>query len=86
MYRNFRSQNFLYFLSYMDTCIAIIMYCPRLFLLITGKQQCLHYFFFGGPTCNEYLSSCKMSSLVVLQFWQYSSSTRLSGRRRRKRT
>ena len=36
--------------------------------------------FFGGPTCNEYLSLCKISSSVVLRFWQYSSSTRLSGR------
>ena len=26
-------------------------------------------------TCNEYLSSCKISSSVVLQFWQYSFST-----------
>ena len=22
----------------------------------TGKQHCLHKFFWGGPTCNEYLS------------------------------
>ena len=64
----------------MDTCIAIIMYCQRLFLLFTGKQHCLHSYFFGEPTCNEYLSSCKISSLVVLRFCQYSSSTRLSGR------
>ena len=59
----------------MDTFIAIIMYCLRLFLLFTGKQHCLHYFFFRGPTCKEYLSSCKISSSVVLWFWQYSSST-----------
>ena len=26
----------------MDACIAIIMYCQRLFLLLTGKQHCLH--------------------------------------------
>ena len=26
----------------MDTFIAIIMYCLRLFLLFTGKQHCLH--------------------------------------------
>ena len=31
----------LYFFSYMDTCIAIIMYCKRLFLLFTGKH-CFH--------------------------------------------
>ena len=54
-------------------------------MLFTGKQHCLHNFFFGGPTCNEYLSSCKISSLVVLRFWQYSSSTRLNVRRRRRR-
>ena len=51
MYINFRS---LYFSSYMDTCIAIVMYCQRLFLLFTGEQH-----FFSGDlyTCNEYLSS-----------------------------
>ena len=31
----------------MDTCIAIIMYCQRLFLLFIGKQHCLHKHFFG---------------------------------------
>ena len=36
----------LYFLSYLDTCIAIIMYCQRLFLLFTGKHYCLHKNFF----------------------------------------
>ena len=60
----------------MDTCIAIIMYCQRLFLLFTCKQHCLHKKHFGGPTCDEYLSSCKISSSVFLRFWQYSSSTR----------
>ena len=51
MYRNVRSQNFyIYFLSYMDTCIAIIMYCQRLFLLVTGQQHCLHKFFWGEET------------------------------------
>ena len=25
----------------MDTCIVIIMYCLRIFLLFTGKQHCL---------------------------------------------
>ena len=34
----------LYFFSYMDTCIAIIMYCQMQFLLFTGKN-CLHNFF-----------------------------------------
>ena len=31
----------------MDTCIVIIMYCQRLFLLFTGKQHCLRNFFSG---------------------------------------
>ena len=38
----------LYFLSYMNTCIAILMYCQRLFLLFTCKQHCLHNIFFSG--------------------------------------
>ena len=46
-------------------------------MLFTCKQHCLHKKFLGGPTCDEYLSSCKISSSVVLWFWQYSSSTRL---------
>ena len=45
---------------------TIIMYCLRLFLLFTGKQHCLHKKKFRGPTCREYLSSCKISSSVVL--------------------
>ena len=36
---------------------------------------CLHFFLGDLYTCNEYLSSCKISSSVVLRFWQYSSST-----------
>ena len=64
--------------GHMYIYIAIIMYCQMLFLLFTSKQHCLHTFFWGGPTFNEYLSSCKISSLVMLWFWQYSSSTRLS--------
>ena len=32
----------------MDTYIAIIMYCLRLFLLFTGKQHCLLKQFFRG--------------------------------------
>ena len=51
----------------MDTsCVAIIMYCQRLFLLFTGKQHCLHKKNFSGPTCNIYLSSCKISNSVLL--------------------
>ena len=45
--------------------IAIIMYCQRLFLLFTGKQHCLHKKNFGGPTCNIYLSSRKISNSVL---------------------
>ena len=53
---------------------SLIMHCQRLFLLFTGKQHCLHNFFSGGggggggrgeSTCNEYLSSCKISRSVV---------------------
>ena len=37
----------------MDTCIANIMYCQRLFLLFTGKQHCLHNFLGGDlPAMN----------------------------------
>ena len=43
----------------MDIFIPFIMYWWRLFLLFTGKQNCLHSYFFGEPTCNGYLSSCK---------------------------
>ena len=43
MYRNFRSQNlYIFLVIIMDTCIAVIMYRQRLFLLFTGKQYCLH--------------------------------------------
>ena len=41
MYRNLRSQNFYTFLH----VYCIIMYYQRLFLLFTGKQHCLQYFF-----------------------------------------
>ena len=51
MYRNFRSQNFYTFLVIMGACIAIIMYCQRLFLF-TGKQQCLHKKLFQGTYQN----------------------------------
>ena len=50
----------------METCIAIIMYCPRLFLLFTGKQNFLHKIFFRGPTCNEYLQYFKFGGFTVL--------------------
>ena len=57
-----------YFFSYMETCIAIIMYCQRLFLLFTGKQYCKKIFFFRGPTCNEYvfMQNLKFGGVMVL--------------------
>ena len=36
----------------MDTCVAIIMYCQRLFLLFTGKQHCLNFFSGDLPATN----------------------------------
>ena len=51
----------LYFLSYNYVHMyCFIMYCQRLFLLFTCRQHCLHKIFFRGPTCDEYLSSCKI--------------------------
>ena len=75
MYRNFRSQNF-YTFGHMYCYYNVL---PEAIFVVYLKQM------LGGPTCKEYLSSCKISSSVVLQFWQYSSSTRLRRRRRRKR-
>ena len=51
----------LYFLSYMDTCIAIIMYCQRLFLLLT--------FFFRGTYLQRisvFLQNFKVGGVTVL--------------------
>ena len=42
----------------MDTCSAIIMYCQRIFFCLL-VNNIVYINFFGGPTCNEYLSSCK---------------------------
>ena len=33
----------------MDTCIAIIMNCQKLFLLFTGKQHCLLFYGWDLP-------------------------------------
>ena len=49
----------------MDTCIAIIMYWPRLFLLFIGKQHCLHKKKFVGHTCNEFMQNFKIGSVTV---------------------
>ena len=67
----------------MDTCIAIIMFCQRLFLLFTGKKNFVNIFFFSGdlPETNISLPA-KFQVWWCYGFWQYSSSTRLSGRRR----
>ena len=45
------------------------MYCyynvlPEAIFVVYIKKN------FGGPTCDEYLSSCKISRSVVLWFWQ----------------
>ena len=70
MYRNFRSQNFyIYFLSYIDICIAIIMYCLRLFLLFTGKQHCLHLKKFRGTYLQRicvFMQNFKFGGVTVL--------------------
>ena len=50
----------------MDTCIAIIMYCPRLFWLFIGKQHSLHKLF-RGPTCNEvFVKNFMFGGITVL--------------------
>ena len=64
MYRNFRSQNY-YTLSYMDTCITIIMYCQGLFLLFTSKQYCLHIFYFRGT----YIPAINICLHAKFQIW-----------------
>ena len=58
----------IYFLSYMDTCIAIIMYCQMLFCF-TGKQHCLQtnkYDQFRGVT--EIYSPTKSRDLKLFRF------------------
>ena len=53
----------------MDTCIAIIMYCQRLFLLFTGKQHCLQtnkYDQFRGVT--EIYNPTKFWDLIWFHF------------------
>ena len=50
----------------MDTCIAIIMYCQRLFLLFTGT---LHKHFFRGTylqTISVFLQNFKFGGVTVL--------------------
>ena len=53
----------------MDTCIAIIMYCQRLFLLFTGKQHCLHKHFLGGTYLQRisvFMQNFKFGGVTVL--------------------
>ena len=53
----------------MDTCIAIIMYCLRLFLLFTGKQHCLHKQFFRGTYLQRisvFMQNFKFGGVTVL--------------------
>ena len=53
----------------MDTCIAIIMYCLRLFLLFTGKQHCLHKQFFRGTYLQRisvFVQNFKFGGVTVL--------------------
>ena len=42
---------------------VLLLYC-----IATGYFCCLHKKNLGGPTYNEYLSSCKISSSVLLRF------------------
>ena len=56
MYINFCSQNvYIYFLSYMDTCIVIIIYCQRHFLLLL-VNNIVYINFFGGPIYLQQIS------------------------------
>ena len=53
----------------MDTCIAIIMYCLRLFLLFTGKQHCLLKQCFRGAYLQRisvFLQNFKVGGVTVL--------------------
>ena len=53
----------------MDTCIAIIMYCLRLFLLFTGKQHCLLKQFFRGTYLQRisiFMQNLKFGGVTVL--------------------
>ena len=53
----------------MDTCIAIIMYCLRLFLLFTGKQHCLHKKTFRGTYLQRisvFMQNFKFGGVTVL--------------------
>ena len=54
----------------MDTCIAIIMYCLRLFLLFTSKQHCLNFFFSGDlPAKNICLHEFSGVTVLAVQLF-----------------
>ena len=53
----------------MDTCIVIILYFQRLFLLFTGKQHCLHKHFFRGAYLQRisvFMQNFKFGGVTVL--------------------
>ena len=53
----------------MDTCIAIIMYCHRLFLLFTGKQHCSLKKIFRGTYLQRisvFMQNLKFGGVTVL--------------------
>ena len=58
----------LYFLSYINTCIAIIMYCLWLFLLFIGKQHCLKKIFSGTylQRISVFMQNFKFGVVTVL--------------------
>ena len=71
----------------MDSCIAIIMYFPRLFLLFIGKQHCLHKTMFGGPTGNEYvfMQNFKFSGVTVLAVQLFNKIKRKKKEKKKKK-
>ena len=68
MYINFRSQNS-YFFSYMDTCIAIIMYCQSYFCCLL-VNNIFYINNFGGNLPAMHISVCmqnfKFGGVTVL--------------------
>ena len=66
----------------MDTCIAIIMYCLRLFLLFTFKKN-----FFGGPICIEYvfMQNFKFGGVTVLAVQLFNKIKRKKKKKKKKK-
>ena len=70
----------------MDTCIAIIMYCLRLFLLFTGKQHCLHNIFFRGTYLQRisvFMQNFKFGGVMVLAVQLFN---KIKWRKKKKKT